>query len=190
MTIEDFNDLMLRLKRGDNSALAYLHPYQDSCIRMLVTKSGARCDQDQAYDIFVECILDFWKNVLRDKVLYQNIPAYLRRMCWNKWLAFVRTKQREESKLEDVKASLYDTPDAQTNETMEQLYNVRLTMISEAMEQLSTQCRNVLYMAIAEELSMAEIAARMEMASSDVAKTTKSRCYKKLIEVIRNSQKP
>lgn len=190
MTKEDFNDLVLRLKRGDNTSLSYLHPFQDACIQMLVIKSGSRCDQDQAYDLFVDSVLDFRKNVLQDKVEFENIKAYLRRMCWNKWLALVRSNDRKDNKQEVVTSQLYSQVDDDTSEFMEELYSTRLSQLDEAMQQLSEQCRKVLYMAIAEEQSMTEIAKQLNMASPDVAKTTKSRCYKKLIEIMRKSPKP
>lgn len=189
MTKEDFNDLVLRLKRGDNTALSYLHPFQETCIRTLVIKSGSRCSQDQAYDLFVDSVLDFRKNVMHDKVDFQNIQAYLRRMCWNKWLALVRTAERQDKKQEAVASELYSN-DAETDQSMEEFYTTRLNHLEEAMQQLSEQCRKVLYLSIAEEISMSEIAQRLQMASADVAKTTKSRCYKKLIEIIRKTQKP
>lgn len=188
MTKEDFNDLVIRLKGGDNSALSYLHPLQDGCIRMLVVKSNRRCDHDLAYDLFVDSVLDFHKNVLQDKVEFQNIQAYLRRICWNKWLAFVRNAERKDSKQETLTSQLYDrTSDINTDE-MEDLFKSQLSQLENAMQQLNDQCRKVLYMAIAEERPMAEIATILKMASPDVAKTTKSRCYKKLMEIIRKTQ--
>lgn len=188
MTKEDFIDLVIRLKSGDNSALSYLHPLQDGCIRMLVVKSSRRCDQDLAYDLFVDSVLDFHSNVLQDKVEFQNIQAYLRRICWNKWLAFVRTTERKDSKQNTVTSELYDrTNDVNTDE-MEDLFKSQLAQLEDAMQQLSDQCQKVLYMAIAEERPMTEIATQLKMASPDVAKTTKSRCYKKLMEIIRKNQ--
>lgn len=188
MTKEDFNDLVVRLKSGDNSALSYLHPLQDGCIRMLVVKSSRRCDQDLAYDLFVDSVLDFHANVLLDKVEFQNIQAYLRRICWNKWLAFVRNTERKDKKQDMVTSQLYDRANDLNTEEMEDLFKAQLSQLEQAMQQLNDQCRKVLYMAIAEERPMAEIAAQLKMASSDVAKTTKSRCYKKLMELIRKAQ--
>ncbi len=190
MTKEDFSDLVLRLKRGDNTALSYLHPYQAGCIRMLVVKSGSRCDQDNAYDLFVDSVLDFRKNVLKDKVDFQNIQAYLRRICWNKWLAMARTNNRQDNSEEAVTTILYESTDTETTNAMEELYASRLAQIELALGQLSDQCRKVICMAIADEISMSEIAKQLNLASADVAKTTKSRCYKKLLEIIRKSPKP
>lgn len=190
MTKEDFNDLVTRLKRGDNTALSHLYPYQDTCIRMLVIKSRSQCDQDQAYDLFVDSVLDFRSNVLHDKVEFQNIKAYLRRICWNKWLAQSRTSTRRHLKQQIVTAQLYDPPDEETLENMEDLYSSRLSQLNAAMQQLSEQCQKVLSLSIAEELPMTEIAKHLNMASADVAKTTKSRCFKKLIEIIRKSANP
>lgn len=188
MTKEDFNDLVLRLKRGDNTALSYLHPYQAGCIRMLVVKSGSRCDQDSAYDVFVDSVLDFRKNVLLGRVDFQNTQAYLRRICWNKWLALARTINRQDNSKEAVTSMLYGN--SETVEDMEENYTSRLAELEGAMQQLSEQCRKILYMAIADELPMAEIAIQLNLASADVAKTSKSRCYKKLLEIVRKSPNP
>jgi len=67
----------------------------------------------------------------------------------------------------------------------EELHKSKVEQIDNAMQQLSEKCRQVLYMAIADGLSMADIAAQLGMASADVAKTTKSRCYKRLLDFIR-----
>jgi RNA polymerase sigma factor (sigma-70 family) len=190
MTKENFQDLLTRVRNGDNSALSYLHPFQEDCIRMLLVKSNWHCSQDQAYDLFLDSVLDFRKNVLNDKVEYQNIKAYLRRMCWNKWLALCRTNERVLKKQEVVTSALYENNDPQPGESMEQLYTDRLKQLEQGMQQLSEQCRTILYMAIADDRSMAEIAEHLGLASADVAKTSKSRCYKKLLEIIHKPHKP
>lgn len=188
MTREEFSEIMLRLKRGDNTALASLHPFQDSCIRNLVIKSSGKCDPDTAYDLFIDSMLDFRKNVLHDKVAFQNIPAYINRICWNKWLETHRKKTRQE-KANQMSQMHYqagmENPELTTS--VEELHNERLAQIEAGMQHLSEQCRKVLYMAIADGRSMADIAGQLGMASADVAKTTKSRCYKRLLEYIRNN---
>jgi len=188
MTKEQFDDLVVRLKCGDNTALSYLHPYQEDCIRTLVIRSAARCDRDQAYDIFVESLMEFRKNALHDRILFQNIRGYLRKICWNTWLAMARTKARQDSRRDTVTSQLYaNHDDPETETTMEELYAERLALMQNAMDQLGERCRTILYMAIADKISMQEIASQMHLANADVAKTTKSRCYKKLLEIIRNT---
>ena len=189
MSEEEFKEMVAGLKRGDNTALALLQPFQRNCTRMLIMKSGASCDEQQAYDIFVDSVLDFRKNVLQDRVNYQNIPAYLQRICWYKWLETIRAKQRHDRHRDMISSQLYPESAGLSSTEVEEDFTARLGQLQEGMQQLSAQCRKVLTMAIADDLSMAEIAAQLGMASADVAKTTKSRCYKRLVEWIRNQEK-
>jgi DNA-directed RNA polymerase specialized sigma24 family protein len=149
-------------------------------------KSGARCDEHQGYDIFIDSILDFRKNVLAGKVVYQNIPAYLQRICWYKWLETNRKLQRHQQSRDMIASQLYsksETPEGL--QSTESQFEDQLAQIRTGMQALSEKCRKVITMSIAEGQSMAEIAEQLGMASADVAKTTKSRCYKRLIEFIR-----
>jgi RNA polymerase sigma factor (sigma-70 family) len=191
MTEEDFNILVKTLRNGDNTALAALQPFQESCIRRLVIKSGGRCDEHQGYDIFIDSLLDFRKNVLAGKVIYQNIPAYLQRICWYKWLETSRKRQRHQRSQDMIKTQLYPKhEDHRGTVSVETEFSDRLAQVEAGMQELSEKCRQVITMAIAEGQSMSEIATQLGMASSDVAKTTKSRCYKRLIELIRTQQIP
>jgi RNA polymerase sigma factor (sigma-70 family) len=182
MTEEEFSGLVRRLKSGDNSALAALNSYQADCVRMLVSKSSYRCSADMAYDIFADSVFDFRVNVLRDKVVYQNMKAYLKRICWNKYLAMMRTQQRQEREVYGITTHLYESSERVT--AMEETYTERLKALDRAMGQMSEQCRKVLYLAIGDELSMAGIAEQLHLSSADVAKTTKSRCLKRLMALI------
>jgi RNA polymerase sigma factor (sigma-70 family) len=189
MSREEFNDLVARLKKGDNSALLYLQAYRDACMEMLITKSAYRCTREQAYDIVLDSFLDFRRNVLLDRVTYQNIPAYVRRICWNKWLSMARQGIREEKESEAVRELYYRR--AETTDMLsarEELHERRMAQIEAAMQQLSERGREILCLSIADGLSMKEIADRLGLASPDVAKTLKSRNYKKLLEIIRQME--
>lgn len=187
MTREEFQDLVVKLKKGDNSPLARVQLYQSVCIGMLIKKSNYTCHAEMGYDIFIDSVLDFRSNVLNDKVEYENIQAYLKRICWNKWLAASRQRIRIQKKKESVERSLYNPyVEVEISEEAKVLRNNRLTAINESMKMLSTRCRQILQMAIVDKLSMQEIALEFNFASPHVAKTTKSRCYKKLLEHIRN----
>lgn len=191
MTKDEFEDVVQRLKQGDNSALSFLHLYQQRCIRALMHRSDGRCSSDQGYDIFIDSVMDFRSNVLQDKVVYQNIPAYLHRICWNKWLEQSRKKTREAGAVQLANSLLTsDVQDPEAVQEAEDMQTRQRALVEQAMQQISGQCRTILWMAIADKISMAEIATQLKMASADVAKTTKSRCYKKLIEIIRKLSQP
>ena len=189
MTRDDFDHLVSQLKKGDNSVLAALQSYQPDCIGLVRNKSGQTCSFDEAYDIFIDSVLDFRKNVLKGKVEYGNVKAYLQRMCYNKWLAFSRKKARIQQKEEQVKRKLYVVgSDSEPEEKAENDKEKKLGMIKKAMQILSDKCRQMLQLAIVEGCKMQEIARIMELANANVAKTTKSRCYKKLLSEIRQME--
>ncbi len=191
MTREEFIDLVQRLKDGDNEALVCLQCFREPCIQMLLVRSKRRCDADTAYDIFIDSVMDFRQNVLRDHVRYGNIGAYLIRICWNKWLARSRTKARQAALEPQVRALVYDTsPVEDFPGQREHQYSVDMELLEKAMGQISASCRQILSLAIADELPMIEIARRLGLANADVAKTTKSRCYKKLLTIIQNLREP
>ena len=186
MTRDEFNDLVGRLKRGDNSALASLQVYQQACVRRLVIRSRGYCNPDLAYDLFIDSVLDFRSNVLKNKVAYQNIPAYLQQICWNKWLEESRRIKRIQNNQTEMQYH-YDTQTTQQGEHVdhEEAHLSRLKQVEQAMHRLSEQCRRILYLSIADGMPMAEIAETLGLASADVAKTTKSRCYHRLLKYLR-----
>lgn len=188
MTEKAFHDLVQSLKAGDNSALTCLQSYQEECVRAVVRQSNGRCERDVAYDLFVESILDFRKNVLNDKVAYGNVAAYLKRICINKWLAEYRDNTRRHL-VETQSETMHYQGDISMldSESMEDVLSRQSNQLDTAMQQLSAQCRTILTMAIGDERSMKDIAEHLGLASADVAKTTKSRCYKKLLELIRKT---
>jgi RNA polymerase sigma factor (sigma-70 family) len=189
VTRREFDDMVRKLKKGDNSPLVLVQQYQRDCIGMLIKKSAYSCNDDVAYDIFIDSILDFRANVLMRKVEYQNIKAYLKRICWNKWLAASRHKVRVKGKEHNVARYIYSNP--RNNEVSEEAANIRarrLSAINKSLQTMNERCRQILQMAIIDRLSMSEIATHFNFASANVAKTTKSRCYKKLLSLIRNEQ--
>ena len=91
---------------------------------------------------------------------------------------------RAAKKLNDVRLLLYNTNDySQTDD-----YKAKLKSICySAMEKLDSKCRKIIIAYYIDRLTMKEIATYMNLSSGDVAKTLKSRCYKKLISLIKNT---
>ena len=190
MTEDAFDKLVTLLKQGNNEALAAIQPMQPDCIRMLRVKSAGRCSPDMAYDIFIDAVLEFRNNVLRDKVKYRNIKAYLKQICWYKWLDESRRRRRVNSKSEDVRLTIYAGHATSTSDLQdeEQVKQQQLAMARQALERLSEKCQRILKLAIIDQLAMTEIAELLGLANANVAKSTKSRCYKYLLAEVRKIQ--
>lgn len=194
MTEKDYEELVKQLKLGNNSVLDRLREYQAYCQKTVMIKSFHRCSAEESYDIFIDAVLDFRKNVLADKVEFKAIRAYLARICFNKWMERSRAGQRKQMRSSDETTLEYvpeTSPNAEemqiANEEMraqQQEDEVRLSWISEGMAGLSEKCQRILRLAIVDELPMATIASVMGLANANVAKATKFRCYQKLVDFI------
>ena len=138
-------------------------------------------------------MLDFRRNVLQGKVRYQAIRAYLAQICFNKWMERYRSVKRMAAHEDRIRYMYEGNPELspeegyieleKARETGEQ-NRIRLAQIEEGMQTLTQRCRQILRLAIVDELPMARIAEVMKLANANVAKTTKSRCYHKLLEYI------
>ncbi len=183
MTRESYEILEKQLMLGDNSGLGQLNRYQAACCQWLIRKSNFSCSYDDAYDVFVDSILAFRSNIIRGKYEFGNVQAYLNRICWNKWLATSRNRMQENKKEEDVRRTMY-TGTENEPEGLE-AREKKLCYINKAMNQLKDRCIKILTYAIIDDMSMKEIAGKLGLANANVAKTTKSRCYKKLMNEIK-----
>ncbi len=105
-----------------------------------------------------------------------NVRAYLYRTCYNSLLARLRQEERTRRKLRDIERFYYDSVYVSENE---QFDRVLLERTMEAWQQLSERCRDILYFFYVDKLRMQDITGLMGFANSNVAKTTKARCYKK-----------
>jgi RNA polymerase sigma factor (sigma-70 family) len=193
MNQRSYNELIQGLITGNNAVLGQLNQYQAYCLKTLQIKSAQRCSSEMAYDIFIDAVIAFRTNILKgERPDPRYLRAYLARICWNMWMALSRSEERKAKKQTNVKEALYGTamesPDhlVQGEEEKEQAAEreKKLMEIKEAMKKLSDKCRQILHLFIIEGKSMKEIAERFQMASANVAKTTKSRCYSRLMKEI------
>lgn len=193
MTKADFEHLVTQLQQGNNQPLKQLQAYQQDVIGMLRNRSKGSCALHDAEDIFIDGVMAFRQNVLQGKAVYQNVKGYLATICWNKWLERSRSRQRKLKKQDDIKRQLYVVkeetydPLVKQEETQEALAatQARIIVLQQAMAKLSAKCQQILHLSIVEEVSMKMIAEQMGFASANVAKTTKSRCYRKLIGMVK-----
>ena len=193
MSKAEFEYLVSQLKQGNNQPLQQLTAYKEDCIGMLRNRSNGSCRRDDAEDIFIDAVMAFRRNVLQGKAVFQNVKGYLATICWNKWLESSRAKQRHFKKQEEVERQLYVVKEEPVDHLVleeerkaEQTQkNQRFQLITTAMAKLSEKCQQILKLAIIEELPMKEIAQIMGFASANVAKTTKSRCYNRLIKSVK-----
>jgi len=180
---------------GNNSFLETVSDrYSLYCIRYMSSKHA--CSREQAQDIFIEAVLEFRKGVINRQIKdVKNVRSYLLGTCLNKFQKELRSKKRDTEKYAEIKEHLYQKSPNFLDSTIEAEYKQELTEITlKSFNQLDKPCQELLRLFYVSGLSMKEIAEEMDFASDKVAKTTKSRCYKKWIaELVRLnelSQKP
>lgn len=180
-------DLTKSLKAGDSSPLQFIfEEYGAYCISTL--QNTTACSPEDAEDYFVDAVMIVRQNILDGSLTeLKNLRSYVYGICLN----LFRQNARANKKI--VHASDHDAEhfffqeiaqDPLTEEIEEEFTQELLQTCMETLEQLSDKCRNILEDFYFLGLSMNEIAEKMNFSNASVAKTTKSRCYKKWKELI------
>ena len=173
------DQLIKQMKEGNPDALQHLYNHHKAfCVGRLCRTF--HCSLSDAEDIFMDALLIFRENVMQNKLNEVAHPrAYLHRICENRY----HEQQRQEAQVrrsEDaVRASLYD-PDP----LLPYDFARQKELVMRAFRYLGANCRRILQYYYFDHLSTEEIARKMKMANANVAKVTKSRCYKKWVEAV------
>ncbi|GAA0188303.1 hypothetical protein GCM10009122_46240 [Fulvivirga kasyanovii] len=185
----DNDSIVLRLKQGDQSCLEDLVvAYKGYCVNGL--KKKTRCQNEEAEDLFIDALLELRDKVLSGKLDHLiNAKSYIFGICYNKWLS----AQRVKNKMNSIDAENYYQQylkDDMLFESDDVDYKMQLLNITnKALETIGEKCYKIIKYFYLEKKSMEDIAEIMGFASSDVAKTSKSRCFKKLVEKTKELEK-
>lgn len=145
-------------------------------------KKKKYASEDEAHDLYIDAVM-----ILRERIIDGNLPeiknvkSFIVGICINLNKEFLYKKYRAESKELEVRELFYSKGfviDEEYAEDQETLKKICL----QAMDTLGEKCQKLLNMYHFEGLNMTEIADVLGFASSNVAKTMKSRCFKKLIK--------
>ena len=181
MSEPDLTALAESLKKGKNQVLEPIfRENRKYCIDKLVLDKG--CKPEEAEDIYIESIMNFREKILSDKVTYlTDIKYYLAQTCINMFLVRIEQKKRWKRNLPDVERFFYES-DYLVDESKQE-HESALKMAKKAWASLGEKCKDIIHYFYIDKLRMNEIADIMGFASADVAKTTKSRCYKRMVEL-------
>ena len=184
LTIEE---LKKSLKSDDN--VAFVHIYEtcgNYCIEAL--HHSTSCSLTDAEEFFVDAIMIFRENILDGKLTeLSNMKSYIYGICLNLY----RQKNRQNQKFvyasdNSVEELFYQeiTQDPLTQSIEDEFTNDMMSSCIETLDLLSAKCKEILEDFYFGKMSMEEIASNMNLSNAQVAKTTKSRCYKKWKELI------
>ena len=164
---------------GDNSVLEVIYQScADYCIQKLLRKTYI--SSEEAEDIFIDAVMNFREKLISDKIVHLiSEKAYIYKTCFNMYLVRTEQEKRWKRKLNDIEF-LYYSSDYHTNSSFNEQM---LEATKSAWSQMSEKCKDIISYFYIDKRSMTEIAEIMEFNSADVAKTTKSRCFKKFRDI-------
>lgn len=142
-------------------------------------------DENLILDIYQDAIIVLYENSKKkDFVLTCSIQTYLNSICRNQLLK----KYRESSTFLTVSDEFIPTITAWYDDEIDNINESRVGALQNALNELkstSSKCHEILYRFFYQRQSMSEIAEKLGYTNADNVKNQKSRCQKKLKELIR-----
>jgi RNA polymerase sigma factor (sigma-70 family) len=171
------------IRRGDEEALAELYRGQRAKIHALVMNNHG--NRDDAEDILQESLVVLWERVRSGRHAYEaQLGTFLYATARNLWLRRLARARREVVDPEPGYSAATEESDA-----LESMMGAEESaIVARGLERLGTLCKDLLLMFYWEELSMAEIAAKLGLANAETAKARKYQCKKALETVLREMQ--
>ena len=180
----DISQLRADFLSGENSFLTDItEKYSSYCVNYM--RKAHQCTEDEARDLFTECILSFREAVIKKKLTEVNrLKSYLLGTCINLHKFRMRQDYRKVEKADEIKMQLYGENDNFLDITIKEEADselVKVTMTS--FKQLGEKCQHLLGLYYVHQLSLQEIASEMGFANHKVAKSTKYRCYQQWMKI-------
>jgi RNA polymerase sigma factor (sigma-70 family) len=175
---DSLHQIKSELLAGNNSCLKVIfEKYGNYCVQVLRKKT--RCTLEDAEDILMDAVLNFREKIITGQIEFlTNTKSYLFNTCYNMWLVKYQKEKVQDSKIAHVVNELYDTDNViHRKGAMKDIGYA-------ALNKLGDKCQQILNLYYLENLRMEDISTIMGFASASVAKTSKSRCFKKLMEEV------
>ncbi len=169
--------ILKQIKSQDDQGVIHLYKsYRNEFI--LWAKKKFDIGEDQAADVFQDCIITFRSNVISGKltVLSSSIKTYLFGIGKNLILSKFRKSSKEV--YDETMLNFFPSVEPTMEQTIE--HNEKQKMIRTWLSNLGEPCYTVLRLFYYEGFSMEAIAAKMGYKNDNVAKTQKLRCINSL----------
>lgn len=182
MNSEELSVLRKALIIGDNTPLEKIYiDHKQDCINVLLSKN--LCDEVIGEDVFTEALIVFYKNIISGHIQkLTSARSYLISTSINIAKKKNDYTTRIQKKVADVRLLFYANNDTTLDEVDKK--KSLIALCKKALLVLNEKCQKIITAYYIHNLSMKEIALELELSSSDVAKTLKSRCYKTLLSEV------
>jgi len=136
-------------------------------------------DEQEAKDIFQDAVISLFTTVKMGKFdTSKDIRGFLYFVARNLWINRIKRRNKQIDILDIDDPVLEETPFAIITSAEKK------EKIDEVLSILGSSCQQILKYVIYDNLSMKEIAERMEFANETVAKSTHYRCKQKLVDML------
>ena len=162
------------ISRGDESALDYLNKkYYPMMTKMVLKNNGT---VEEANDVYQDALIVFWQKAISGNLkITAKISTYLYSICKNYWLKELNRKKRLS----------YTEHEGSINESNHE--DTISKAVRDAMEILGDPCKSVLIYYYFNQMSMSEIADRMNYSNANTVKVKKYKCKKRLDVLIKKN---
>lgn len=194
MTDPQLQLLRKQVLADDPAAMRYVFGQtRNYCVGTLIKKTG--CTAEDAEDLYMDALLLFREKLLSGKLRYlSNLRTYMFGICLNLWRNLERARQKWQYEPNETERQLWllmaeeEAPVLLQEEENEQRH--LLGRIAAALNSLGETCRKLLLYAYVDELPHKEIAERLNLASANVVKVTRHRCYQQWLNAIETGKNP
>lgn len=180
MEYSDKEVLSLINNGEDDRALSFLYKKLLPKIRHLVKNNSG--DDEEAYDIFQDAILIFYKHVKNGKFNTQyEIGGFIYSISRNLWINRAKQKNR-------TTALTPGDSEVEDNNILDDLITKeREDHVMKMLSSIGEKCRELLLYSIFHKFSMKEICQKMGLSTENAAKTQNYKCKQKLVELVKDN---
>jgi|GEM_PF-609823 len=186
MKKEQMAELRRQLLNGNTVQLEKFYVDYRIDVKAVLLSKGI-CSADEAMDYFSQALVIFYDNVMDEKIQeLASVKNYLIGICVNLNRLKNTHKCKVDKKMDELRLLYYENNDTTIDD--ENFKNSLIDVSQKALKQLNEKCQKIIIGYYIHNWSMKQVALHLCLASSDVAKTLKSRCYKSLMKNVGNLQ--
>lgn len=169
-------EIIKRIKNGDEHALVYLYEENYAAVKSYVLKNNG--SHDDIEDIMQDALIALWQNVNKSRFeLNARLSTYFYAIVKNLWLKQLAKTSRVDR--------MYDGQGENMSEEGDRLGNFDKKVIMQEVMGLGDVCKKLLMYFYFDGLDMKVIAEKLNFANPQTVKAKKYQCFKKLEEKVK-----
>lgn len=183
MKAKDKNIIAL-IKQGEKrKSIQYLYTEYSDKVKSMIRNRGG--NNEEAQDIFQDALIIFYQKVLENELTGDNcnIGGFIMSVAQKMWYTKASRKEMMNRHHQNLRV------DEKITTSYEFIFSKeRKGLMDKIFDMMGENCRKIIEYVIYENLSMKEIAQKLEYTSEDVAKATHYRCRQKLAKQLKENQ--